>query len=371
MSCKGAAAVALVKLELAGFRNYQRLVWPLSPGVTLLTGNNGAGKTNLLEAVHYAALLRSFRTRNLQELRQWDSPGFSLVATLGETGPVRQLRVTQQQERSLQVDGISVTRASDFINHFWVVAFIPEDIGLVKGPGSERRRFLDILGSQLDAGYLRTLSEYNQVLRQRNALLRQYARFGDRALEAFDQQLAPLGAVIIQRRLAVVEELRPELAANGRHFFGDADLAVQYTPVTGLESELEALTARLLELLVKNREREKRDGVTLVGPHRDDLLLTLNSRPLAAFGSEGQCRTTALALRLASCRLLQRQTGHLRGLILLVDDVLGELDAARRRTFLDLIRPCPQALITVTAGDECASWADQVVTVHDGGVILR
>ncbi len=368
MSFGGAAPVALVKLELAGFRSYQSLAWPVPPGVTLLTGANGAGKTNLLEAVHYAALLRSFRTRNLQELRRWDSPGFSLVATLGGDGLTRQLRVTQQQERSLQVDGVPIIRASDFINHFLAVAFIPEDIGLVKGPASERRRFLDILGSQLDAGYLRALSEYNQVLRQRNALLRQYAQFGDRALEAFDQQLVAFGAAIIQRRLLLVEELRPELEESGRQFFGDGSLLARYTPVTGTESGLETLTARLFDLLVKNRDREKRDGVTLVGPHRDELLLTLDTRPLAAFGSEGQCRTTALALRLASYRLLQRQAGDQRGLILLVDDVLGELDAVRRRTFLDLIRQCPQALITVTTADECAPWADQVVTVHDGAV---
>ena len=104
MSLEGAASVALIKLELAGFRSYQSLAWPVPPGITLLTGDNGAGKTNLLEAVYYAALLRSFRTRNVQELRQWDSPDFSLVATLGGDGLTRQLRVTQQQERSLQVD---------------------------------------------------------------------------------------------------------------------------------------------------------------------------------------------------------------------------------------------------------------------------
>ena len=151
----------------------------------------------------------------------------------------------------MQVDGVPITRASDFINQFLAVAFIPEDIGLVKGPASERRRFLDILGSQLDAGYLRTLSEYNQVLRQRNALLRQYARFGDRALEAFDQQLVTLGAIIIQRRLALAEELRPELEESGRHFFNDGRLVARYTPVTGPEVDLEALIARLFDLLAK------------------------------------------------------------------------------------------------------------------------
>ncbi len=368
MTAGDSASFALTRLELAGFRSYQHLDWRPRPGITLLAGCNGAGKTNLLEAVHYAALLRSFRTRNLQELRHWASPGFSLTATLGGTDGVRQLRVVQQQERVLQVDSIPVTRASDFINHFLAVAFIPEDIGLVKGPGSERRRFLDILGSQLDGGYLRILSDYGQVLRQRNALLRQHARFGDHALEAFDQQLVTLGAAIIQRRLALVDDLQPELEASGRQFFTGGTLLARYGTATGPEPAPDVLAARLLELLLKSRDREKRDGVTLVGPHRDDLLLTLDSRPLAAFGSEGQCRTTALTLRLASYRLLQRHAEQRRGLILLVDDVLGELDGTRRRTFLDLIRRCPQALITVTDTPEYAPWADQVAMVHDGKV---
>lgn len=361
---------ALARLELTDFRNYRRLEWDLRPGVTVLAGGNGAGKTSLLEAVHYLALLRSFRTRNLQELRRLDGSGFVLKARLPGGARIRSLQVSQLQERSLQADGVPLNRASDFINAFWVVAFIPEDLGLVKGPGSDRRRFLDILGSQLAPGYLRILGEYHEVLRQRNAVLRQHVRFGDRALAAFDQRLAVLGGAVIHHRLIVMDELCPELEAAGHGFFAGAQLTARYQAGTGPETATpEALAGRLLELLEKNRERDLRDGVTQAGPHRDDLPLMLDGRLLSAYGSEGQCRAAALALRLASYRVLSKHVGPGQGLILLIDDVLGELDAFRRRAFLSGLQDCPQALLTVTDPAEYAAWAGgQVVTVC-GGVL--
>jgi len=365
----------LSQLKLRHFRNYGNLEAPIGLGLTVVVGENGQGKSNLLEAVHYLSLLRSFRTRRTSDLHQWDAPYFHLDATLSGSASAlddHRLTITHVERRRLRIDGQPVPRASEFINRFLCTAFVPEDIELVKGGPSGRRRFLDILLSQTRGEYLARLVSYTTALRSRNAMLRDPTRFGRSAITAYDGPLAEHGAYLVAERDRFVDEYQWAFADACRQLSGEAtNVEIRYAAVLRHQDESmtqEKLATRFRDLLARETARDMEARVTRHGPHRDDLLLSLEGRPVGVFGSEGQCRLMSLALRLASVDVLTRGRAG-RPVVLLIDDVLGELDASRRRNFLACFDAADQVLLACTeAPPELAGRTQTVLRVSAGSV---
>ena len=316
----------LAHLRLRDFRNYARLDADFSAGFHVLVGDNAQGKTNLLEALYLLATLRSFRGIGSAHLVRQGQKGYFVGASVVGQGQHEIKVYWSAAERKLSLDGQAVRRLTDYFGTFRAVVFCTEDLQLVKGSGRVRRRFLDLLLAQTQPAYLATLQRYTQALRSRNALLRQ--RTSDAtALESFSRELVQLGNELIARRRLLLPRLSPLARLAYRRISHDAEeLALDYVPGVKGDFALE---------LAQSRSREQTFRMTLVGPHRDDLRLLLNDRPAAQLGSEGQKRTLAIALKMAQAEYLSGLHGSPP--VLLIDDVMGELDAKRRSGFLPLL----------------------------------
>ncbi len=322
----------LAHLRLRDFRNYARLDAEFSPGFHLLLGDNAQGKTNILEAIYLLATLRSFRGVGGAQMVRHDHQGYFVGARIVGQG-TRQIRMYwSATERQLGLDGQPVRRLSDYLGVLRAVVFCTEDLQLVKGPAARRRRFLDLLLSQTHPTYLPLLQRYAAALRSRNALLKQ-SLVDAMALDSFTEELVAVGNQITALRRELVPRLSPLARLAYRRIANDAEeLKLAYQPSVKTDFAIE---------LAASRARERSYRMTLVGPHRDDLVLTLNDEPAAQFASEGQKRTLAIALKMAQAEYV---TGlHGTPPVLLIDDVMGELDARRRSGWLPLLERSHQA----------------------------
>ncbi len=346
------------RLRLRHFRNYGDQEVEFAPGgLQVLCGPNGQGKTNLLEAVYYLSLLRSFRSSQIASLPEWKSQGFYLEASVetAEGGaPSQRLEVVYSKRRNLRLDGREIHRASDFINQYLCVALVPEDIQLVKGAASERRRFVDIAVSQLDPLYLHNLQRFQLCLKSRNAMLRQPGRFDCGVLAAYDRFLVDCGCQIVRRRRLYCQQLNERLQGMLSLFHDEQGLEVTVSYQSALlkagaeEGTPDQLECVYSDLLQRHLARDREDGYTRIGPHRDTIRMSFNGKCFDTYGSEGQCRLMSLALRLASLQLTLGRTQQSRPVILLVDDVFGELDPARRRQFFQSLRGADQIIVACT-----------------------
>lgn len=361
-------------LSLTDFRNYRRLELELPAGTLLFVGENAQGKTNLLEAVYLLSTIRSPRTGSDGELVNWEGahdgpPVARLVADAERlSGPVRVEMAVQGQPdggfaspagqyragKRLRVNG-AAKRASEAIGQINAVFFTPQDLDLVGGPPSLRRRYIDVTLSQVDRRYLASLQQYGKVLLQRNALLRRIREgvADSDELAFWDGQMAESGAYIVSARAGTLARLAGLAAEAQTSLSGEREeLALVYEPHWARDFDAERaaradeaeLARAYLETLLQGRQRELAAGATLWGPHRDDLLFLLDGRSAAAFASRAQRRTAALALRVAEARFLLAATGDHP--VLLLDDVLSEMDELRRRGVLDAIAGFDQVWIT-------------------------
>ncbi len=316
----------LAQLRLRDFRNYTRLDAAFAPGFHLFLGDNAQGKTNILEAIYLLATLRSFRGVGGGQMIRHGQKGYFVGATTVGTGTHEIKIYWSPRERKLSLNGQPVKKLTDYFGVLRVVVFCAEDLPIVKGPAQRRRRFMDLLLAQTMPKYLPVLQRYTQALRARNALLK--ARTPDpRALESFTRELVQAGEQIISLRKRLCPRLA-ELAAasHARIVGGQETLGLEYRP---------SVAHDLAVALANSRDRERTLRSTVVGPHRDDLALMIENRPAAQFGSEGQKRSIALALKMAQAELLAKVHGVPP--ILLIDDVMGELDAKRRAGLLPLL----------------------------------
>lgn len=344
----------LESLALTHFRNYTSKEVEFDPGINLLAAPNGHGKTNLLEAIHFACLAHSQRTRKDRELIEWSEKAFvlRLQGRVDGEAHAQSVEYTESGGKRVKVDGHESRRLSDLIGRFSVVSFSPEDLDIIRGAPQVRRRFLDILLCQGSLDYLDLLRRYNQALKQRNNLLRtawDTARHGgprqlEDLLRAFDAPLAETGARITWHRRRALAEMAPLARTCYR------DIAAAAEPLelalAGSVSEAEEVDAAQDEFLAKlaaTRVSEREAGTTLSGPHREDLLFFLAGKPVREYGSQGQKRSVALSLKLASARLLEAKNRVWP--ILLLDDVFAELDEGRRGRIGDLIRGRGQVFI--------------------------
>ncbi|MEE8442362.1 MAG: DNA replication/repair protein RecF [Dehalococcoidia bacterium] len=372
----------LSRLSLTRYRNFEHLDLALPPGLVFILGDNAQGKTNLLEAAYLLAIAKSYRTNVERELIHWPAqkPTGSIESASSQgseqtiiSGEVEQvggrlrvivgLRVTSQEgaggalvQKQIRVNGVA-TSAAGLVGQVNAVLFTNMDVELVQGSPAQRRRFLDILISQVDRAYLRTLQRYQRVLSQRNHLLRliREHRSAPDELDFWDGELTKEGSLLVSRRDEVVRRLAPLAMQAGQRLAGGEGLSVSFQPSVPAED--------LGDTLVRHREAEIKAGITLAGPHRDDVGVTIDGMPAGAYASRGQARTIALALRLAEAVFL-REERHEEP-VLLLDDVLSELDPQRRQRVLEEAASYQQALITAA---EPALVRDTPV---DPSVVLR
>ncbi len=374
-------------LSLTNYRNYGRLELDLPLGPTLLHGNNAQGKTNLLEAVYYLATTRSPHAEQDQQLINWDADATEDPVIVGRL--VAHV-VTQKEERLLEMRLIKEqkpgqisfrrealinrrkVRLMDFLGNLRVVLFLPEDIQLITGSPSQRRRYLDITLCQTDPVYCRTLSTYNKNLEQRNALLRQLAEGTNSKdlLPVYDEKLVNLGSVIFARRAAFCQAMARE--AQRIHYEALTDglefIRLQYLPrLADNGRRNDEQTAQMVQLgeWLQQPETTEQDirkqyvaalqmslnsdiarGASSIGPHRDDWQIQVNGRNLGAFGSRGQQRSAILALKMAEIHWMTQNTQETP--ILLLDEVVAELDEQRRALLLHYVKDAAQALLTAT-----------------------
>ncbi|WP_028045877.1 DNA replication/repair protein RecF [Cellulomonas sp. URHE0023] len=395
-------------LSLTDFRSYAQVELPLEPGITALVGPNGQGKTNLVEALGYVATLGSHRVPTDAALVRSGASRAVVRARVirerdaGQPRPTLvEVEVTPGKANRARVNGGSPTRARDILGILRTVLFAPEDLALVKGDPDGRRRFLDDLLVQLTPRIAGVVADYDRVLRQRSALLKSAGaamrggRSGAdlRTLDVWDTKLAQTGAQIIVARRSLVRALAPHVEkAYAQVSSGQGDAVTTYKAsldaalgndsgsvgeTAGIDdgAGVELVEAQLLEAVGRLRTKEIERGVSLVGPHRDDLVLKLGGLPAKGYASHGESWSFALALRLASYELLTNgfddagDWGPDGEPVLVLDDVFAELDGRRRERLAELVAPARQVLITAAVpGDVPELLAGARVDVMAGEV---
>ncbi len=339
------------RLELVDFRSYRRAELELTRGVSVLVGPNGRGKTNVIEALHRVAVGASHRIAGDVALVR-EGAADAVVRTAIRTDDDRQRSIDVQLgsgRTRAQVDGQPVRRSADAVGVLRVIAFAPEDLVLVRGDPSDRRRYLDQLLSQRRASYAAALAEYERILRQRNTLLKDLrggATGPADALLAWTEQLVAHGAPLVAARLAAVVALRePVTEAHERLTGSSVPVTLAYRSDAQVDEtqDVTAIADALRRALADVAGEERRRGITLVGPHRDELVITLDGLPARSTASQGEAWSVALACKVGSAPLL---TGVGDRPVLLLDDVFSELDDVRRARVADLCDGFDQILVT-------------------------
>jgi DNA replication and repair protein RecF len=365
--------VYVAHLSLTDFRSYPEVELPLEPGVTTLVGPNGQGKTNLVEAIGYVATLGSHRVSTDAPLIRFGAPRAIVRCAVVQHGrsTLVEIELTAGKANRARLNRSPVPRPREVLGALSTVLFAPEDLALVKGDPSERRRFLDELLVARQPRLAGVRSDYERVLKQRNALLKSAGAAikrggGDvRTLDVWDSHLAAAGAELLSARLSLVEDLAPYVAsAYTQVSDNQGPAAIAYrSSLAGNEEEpgqeltgpngrpdREALAARLLAAMGRLRRAELERGISLVGPHRDDLVLSLGPMPAKGYASHGESWSYALALRLASYELLRSDLGE--DPVLVLDDVFAELDTGRRERLAQLVSGAEQVLVTAAVPDD-------------------
>jgi len=355
----------LKELSLKNFRSYAELNIQFGSAWTVFCGANGAGKSNLLEAVFFLTMLRSFRTTVSRELVRHGESSTEVRGLLERGIWKEELTVNMSSDgaRGLRRNGRAVGKSSDFIDLALPVAFAPEDVMLISGNASGRRRFADMYLSLLDPVYRRRLYNYNSALMQRNNALKR-GRAASAMAQAFEPVMAENALYVMQRRKLFANLVAAETAELLKDD-PDAEFAVQYRPNAWVDS-----AAELRDQLCMDRDKEIKRGCTLSGPQLDDFLFTLRGAAMRSFASSGQRRKIAVCLKMAAYSLLRRKSGGKQPLVVLVDDVTGELDAANRERFLEQVKTADQAFFTFTSMPTDAAFAvSEKFAVNNSNVI--
>lgn len=350
-----AGRVAMLSLSVRDFRNLRRLDLTPPPEGMAVVGENGHGKTNLLEAIYYLQLFRSARGARDQDVVRFGERVFRVAATVEVDGRPRSVSIgfdRQLRRKKVMLDDVELSRLSDALGALPSVLFSPRDVEMIIGAPAERRRFLDVILALTSRRYLGALQHYRAALARRNAALRDAMRAGGgdaRAAAVWEPALARYGAVLWSERVAWVEQWAPEYAglctAIGERLPVELRYSTQLDPAGAVEDAL-------LAALEARRPLDLRRGLTHAGPHRDDLELRLGGRDLRLFGSAGQQRTAALALRALEARTLRATVGAAP--LLLLDDPFAELDARRAARILALLGDggLGQTLLAVPRADD-------------------
>lgn len=339
------------QLKLQHYRNYTDLSLEFQDGLTILTGENAQGKTSLLEAIFLLSLAKSHRTNHDQEMIQWQQEAArveALIETAHYTFPLE--LILNKKGKIAKFNHLEQSKLSAFVGKLNTILFAPEDLQLIKGAPSLRRRFIDSELGQSQPIYLGHLMTYQRLLKQRNSYLKQFGRsqqFDSLYFDVLTEQLIDEAIIIIEHRLRFVDELSYLAQPIHQNLSNQRDeLQLQYissTPRVDYQQGDDLRTA-LQQAFTEILSREKEQGTTLIGPHRDDLHVYLNEKRAQFFGSQGQQRTIILSLKLAEIDLMKRVTGEYP--VLLLDDVLSELDDERQHLLMGYIEHKVQTFLT-------------------------
>ena len=374
-SARGGIPIRVVRLKLTNFRNYASLDLRLRPGTTLIEGQNGSGKTNLLESIYMLSIGRSARTttdRDMVRTEAFDAPPVHaqvIGQVAGRAGDIRlQIDLSgasadlparahtsdgprggvRRVQKSFRVNGLQ-RRSGAFVGVLKAVLFTAEDIRLTSGPPSDRRRFMDILVSQLDQRYLSDIQEYQRIVTQRNHLLKslRQGKSKEGELEFWDIRQAVHAARIMDSRSRAIEALSDAARPIHEQLSGsDGRLVLTYRPSVDFDEyqDVRDLSRGILETVQSQRASEIMAGHSLAGPHRDDIAASIDDMEVGTHSSRGQSRTVVLAIKLAEAEMLSNLSGDQP--VILLDDVMSELDPTRRQQALDRISTYEQALVT-------------------------
>jgi len=377
----------LKKLELINYRNYSKVNLDFGKDTILIIGNNGNGKTNLLESIHYLSTGKSHRTYTQDEIIKWGSKQSWIRAIVGSDGvsPVNHLieiEMRKDNETRIKVDKTTRRKKTDFVSILPTVIFSPDDLKIIKDGPSERRNFLDSLLEKIDSSYYRQRLQYQKILAQRNSLIKSAGKSAgskiDReinlTLEAWDSNLVKYGSSVIKKRYELLDEIRPEFKDYMENFFKGVSADIFYvfswnrknmpdsfenessgnyqdveiqdednSVVGSMERNLEEVFYRKLR---ENIDKDMQYKITTIGPHRDDFVILLNGENLRFFGSQGQQRVASICLRLCELDILKEKIKE--DPVLLLDDVFSELDIERKKMLVKAVKNKFQTFITAT-----------------------
>ncbi len=335
----------LSHLSLKNFRSYSELDLPLSKGITVFLGRNGEGKTNIVEAVMYMAFLSSHRTAGDQPLvKLGESSAYTRAKVQHPDREILvELEINADKANRARINQNPVRSQKELFGLVQCIYFSPEDLDLVRGDPSERRRFIDQIVTLRSPRLAGVITDYERAVRQRNALLK--TRSNNSSLESWDQQVAKFGAEIIAARITLLEEFTPLFTKIYANISPEKPASIKYkssieNPSTVLQENYDSIIQKMSELRGQELER----GLTLVGPHRDDLLLHLGNHLVKGYASHGESWSIALSLKLAAYELLINEGSKP---ILILDDVFSELDEERREQLVSLAKSAEQTIITV------------------------
>ncbi|MGE7933487.1 DNA replication/repair protein RecF [Viridibacillus arvi] len=342
------------RLKLTNYRNYESLDLSFSPKINVFLGENAQGKTNVMESIYVLSMAKSHRTSNEKELIRWSEDYGKIEGDVQKKYGHLPLELTLSKKgKKARVNHLEQSRLSDYIGQMNVVMFAPEDLTVVKGSPQIRRRFLDMEIGQISPVYLHDLLTFQKLLKQRNHLLKKNqgkSALQDVMFDVYTEQYIQAAVKVIHKRFQFMDLLQEW--AEPIHFGISRNLErlqIRYRPVSGMNPDWTiAEMANFLEKKLQDAlPRELERGVTLIGPHRDDLQFLVNDYDVQTYGSQGQQRTTALSLKLAEIELIKQEVGEAP--ILLLDDVLSELDDYRQSHLLNTIQGEVQTFVTTTS----------------------
>lgn len=379
----------LNNLELINFRNYKSVKLNFKNRTILIVGDNGQGKTNLLESIHYISSGKSHRTSDQDELINWDSDYAILRASLSSKQLI-EIELRKKNNIKIRIDGVYYRRKSDFTSIIPSVIFSPDDLRLIKAGPSNRRDFLDDILEKLQNKYAAQRLHYQKILNQRNSLLKSMISpeqtNGNSTMEAWDENLAHYGSEIIEKRCNLLASIREKFIKYMNYFFPGMQADIFYifswdrsiqgasinldNPINS-DNPINLQSGTIKDIFnTKLKQGFKKDlllKTTFVGPHRDDLLITINGKDIRSFGSQGQQRIAAICFKFGELEVLREMLN--KNPILLLDDVLSELDPERKKLLVNIIGDSSQTFITtsnlVTLSDIGEKFIDKLLVKDD------
>ena len=359
----------VAEVKLNSFRNYETQNVQLSPNINLIIGKNGQGKTNLIEAIYYAAIGKSPRTTKDVELINWSKDRASFCVNFKKNSGSKSIEAifSRQTKKIIRINSVSLLKIGDLLGNLNVIYFSPDELKLVKDAPQDRRKFLDTDISQLNKNYFYLLTKYNKILDQRNKLLKtaQTPEVLDQTLPIWDIQMADVGSKIIFYRLNFLNKLKGIAKEAHNYLTGKKEeLEITYAGIVGVSEE--EIKKQLLENLKQSKEKDVKLGFTNIGPHRDDIKLVVNGVDIRSFGSQGQQRTVALSLKLAELEIFKEEVGEYP--VLLLDDVLSELDQERQQRLLSYCKKL-QTIITATQYDPFMFQNANIIKIENGKLL--
>ena len=347
------------KIEMDNFRNYENEKIELGKGINIFYGENAQGKTNIIEAVFLSSIGKSFRTNKDKELIKFGNENCNINIEYEKSDRDGEISISVGSKKNILVNGVKIKKLSDLLGNTHVVIFTPDDINILKGGPQNRRKFLDIMISQLRPNYIHLLGLYSKTIEERNSFFKKFENQNINLLEIYDEKLAEYGFEIYKYRNEFIEKLKSKIEKIHKNIVNNEEIKIEY--ISDCDDK-----NRYMEILKTRKKLDAIKGYTTRGIHRDDLNIYINGNLVNVYGSQGQHRTAILSLKLSELQVIYDEINE--NPILLLDDFMSELDEKRRKNFLENIKNT-QVIITCTDKLELENVEYEEFYVKDGKVI--